>query len=322
MNQSAENQLEAQHKKPHKAAKLYFWTVGLLSLVWLIIFVNSYPEWIQELKEGLSLTPRLQASDDSFYNSRIDPIFEKYCAACHDDNKDKGQLRLDSYRQLTFSGRSEADLTSNENNLLIERMTLPNTDRLAMPPYGRERHSDQELAIIKMWLAKGGSGQLTEDDFPDAPAKAKVIKFKDIDWQKIDVSRAADKQQVEMLQASYPHTIQYIARTSHLLSINFSLHKPRITDSDIAVLAPVDRLIAELNLSNTRVSDESLPLLSSMPKLQEIKLTKTNVTSDALKALLELPNIQKVFADQEIITKSITQKYAEQGVALISVQRR
>lgn len=306
----------------HRVAKRYFYSVGLLSLLWLILFVNNHPQWIQQIKEVLHLSPILQANDDSFYNSRIDPIFEKYCAACHNANKDKGRLRLDSFRQLSFSGRSQADLTASNNNLLVARMSLPNTDRLAMPPFGRERHTDQELALIKLWLAKGGSGQLTEADFPDAPAKARVIKFKDIDWQQISLLRAPDKQQVETLQASFPHTIQYLARTSHMLSINLSLHTPSITDIELAKLAPLSTLITELNLDTTEVSDAAIKTLRAMDQLQEIKLTQTNITSNTLEALLDLPNIQKVFADQTIITPEIKQQYAEQGIVLISAQWR
>ena len=159
------------------SAKSYFWLVALLSLIWLYLYIQSKPAWVQSIKEQLGLSPVLIAKQNSFYNSRIDPIMEKYCAACHDDNKAKGQLRLDSFRQLTFSGKSGADLTLAENNLLLARMKLPATDRMAMPPFGRERHTEDELALIELWLSKGGSGNLTEDDFPEAPAKAKVIKF-------------------------------------------------------------------------------------------------------------------------------------------------
>ncbi len=305
-----------------KAAKRYFSVVGLLSLIWLAMFINSHPEWVQEVKEHLNLVPKLHASEESFYNSRIDPIFEKYCVACHDDNKDKGQLRLDSFRQLTFSGRSEADLTIAQNNLLIERMTLPATDRLAMPPYGRERHSDQELALIKMWLAKGGSGQMTEEDFPDAPAKAKVIKFGDIDWRKIEDMRAPDLAQVQALQQAFPHKIQYLARTSNLLTVNFSLQRPKVEDSDVAKLSAISHLIASINLSGSAISDSVIDTLITMAELTEIKLSDTTITEQTLLAVAELPKLNKVFVDGEKVSPLVQQAYNSKGITMIPVNKR
>ena len=193
--------------KNHLKAKRYFIVTGVLTLFWLLLFVRSQPQWMQTIKERLGLSPILQASQDSFYHSRIAQIFDKYCTACHDNNKAKGHLRLDSFRQLTFSGRSGADLTAAENNLLVERMSLPKTDRLAMPPYGRERHNDEELVILKLWLSKGGSGDMTESDFPEAPAKAKVIKFAEIDWHHIAELRKPNQQQVSHLQQQFPNVL-------------------------------------------------------------------------------------------------------------------
>lgn len=312
----------ASNAKLQTRAKIYFWIAGLLSLFWIALFLNSQAEWKQVVKESVKLSPKLMATEDSFYNSRIDPIFEKYCIACHDGNKDKGNLRLDSFRQLNFSGRSGEDLTLSENNLLVERMSLPLTDRLVMPPFGRERHTEQELALIKLWLSQGGSGQLTEEDFPDAPPKARVIKFKDIDWQAIEDLRAPFADKLKGLQNTLPHTLHYLARTSHMLSVNFSHLKPILGDAELFELASISSLIVELDLSNMAVTDASIDLLQTMEALQEIKLVNTAITEQTLDGLLNLPNLKKVFVDAELVNSAIKEQFDAQEIVLFSVKRR
>jgi hypothetical protein len=302
--------------------KRYFWLVGGLTLVWIGLYIQSKPTWVQNIKEQLGLSPVLVANQDSFYNSRIDPIMEKYCAACHDDNKAKGQLRLDSFRQLTFSGKSGADLTLLDNNLLLERMSLPATDRLAMPPFGRERHNDAELALIKLWLTKGGSGTLTEEDFPEAPAKAKVIKFYDIDWQKIDEQRLAYKTQVEKLQEQYPHVLHYQARTSHLLVLDVFSMKSRFDDQVLEqfsqALAPV---ISELNLANSSISSHAVEHLLTMTNLTKLHTQGTQIQKSDVSQLAKLPTLETLVLDQALVDENIEALFAQQGIALIAVKQ-
>ncbi|WP_016956469.1 c-type cytochrome domain-containing protein [Catenovulum agarivorans] len=307
--------------KQQLKAKRYLYFVLALSILWIVMFIQSQAEWVQNIKESIGLVPILQAKENSFYNQRIDPIFEKYCVSCHDGNKDKGHLRLDSYRQLTFSGRSEADLTVAENNLLVERMKLPADDRLAMPPYGRERHSEAELELIKLWLAKGGSGELTEDDFPEAPAKAKVIKFADINWQHIEQLREPLQPQVSALQNQFPSSVSYLARTSHLLSVNLSHSAMPITDQQLTAFQPVAELIAELNLNRSGITDASAQALIEMTELQSLNISQTQATAQLLEQVMNLPNLKTVFADSKIVDQVLLEKFTQQGIRLHVVER-
>ncbi|MCF2948849.1 hypothetical protein L0668_12080 [Paraglaciecola aquimarina] len=301
--------------------KGYFLVVTGLSIVWLVLYIQAQPSWTQNIKETLGLSAPLQATDDSFYNSRIDPIFEKYCTACHDGNKDKGQLRLDSYRHFTFSGRSEADLRVADNNLLLERMRLPETDRLAMPPFGRERHTESELALIELWLSKGGSGELTEDDFPEAPAKAKVIKFADIDWQKIEKDRAAYAKTLKDIQQRYPHVLHYQARTSNLVVIESFSITQQLTDKTVSEFMPLAPVLTELHFANSLVSDNSIDKFLTMPNLTVINLSGTQITSSRLVELLDLENLQTVIVSKSILTDEIRAAFKQRDVRLVSVNK-
>ncbi|MDU0352575.1 c-type cytochrome domain-containing protein [Paraglaciecola aquimarina] len=301
--------------------KYYFIVVGILSLLWVLLYIHAHPSWTQSIREALGLHPHLQASDNSFYNSRIDPIFEKYCTACHDDSKDKGQLRLDSYRHLTFSGKSQSDLRAADNNLLVHRMSLPRTDRMAMPPFGRERHTEEELALIELWLSKGGRGDLTEDDFPEAPAKAKVIKFADINWQKIEADRAPFAPILKDLQKRYPNVLHYQARTSSLVVLEGLPIKQWLTDDMLSEFTPLAPILTELQIASSAITDHSIELILNMPNITVINVSNTQITSNRLIELLALENLQSVIVNQTILTEQIQAAFKQRNVKLVSVNK-
>ncbi|MCF2947869.1 hypothetical protein L0668_07110 [Paraglaciecola aquimarina] len=300
--------------------KRYFFGVLILSLIWGVLFLKGKPEWLQVAAESLHLTPVLKAQTDSFYEQRIDPIFEQYCAACHNDNKQKGKLRLDSFRQLNFSGKSETNLTVAENNLLLERMSLPAEHRLAMPPYGRERHSDTDLALIKLWLDKGGSGQLTEVDFPEAPPKAKKISFEPIDWQAIEKARAPLAQEVQHLQQEYGFSLQYQARTSADLILNSFVIGNRFNDQLLTEFASVKSKLVEVNLYQSAISDLSMRFLLTCQQLKELNIAGTKISAEGLIQLVSLASLEKVLVDKTLITPSVQAKFEQASITLVGVK--
>lgn len=302
-------------------AKIYFAVVAGLSLLWIGLFINSNAEWVQQVKETLNQSPVLKAADDSFYNSRIDPIFEKYCVACHNGDKDKGHLRLDSYRQLTFSGKSEADLTQDHENLLVERMALPETDRLAMPPYGRDRQTKAELALIKLWLSKGATGQLPESAFPEAPAKAKEIKFEQIDWHHIEQTRAPNAAEVKRLQNEYANVLHYQARTSKLLVLDSFPIAKNFDDSTLAAFTPIANDIIELNIRNTAISDNSAQFILNLNQLEKLNLSGTKISTEVIEELLSLSHLKQLTIDKNLSNNTLIAQAAKQAITLTLVNK-
>lgn len=304
-----------------KQAKRYFMIVTGLSVLWILLFIFSQPDWVQKIKENLGLSPILIASEDSFYNSRIDPIFEKHCVACHNVNKDKGQLRLDSFRQLTFGGKTDTDLTQAKHNLLIERMELPEEDRMAMPPYGRDRQTESELTLLKMWLAKGASSELTEADFPDAPTKAKVIKFLDIDWQAIKLARAPLEESVKQLQQTYPNLLHYQAKTSALLILDSFSMKHIFNDKHLKDYLNISSVITELYLANSDITDKSMAIILSMEQLSTINIVATNISQNGLMQLARLKNLRKIIVSEGVINKADEAIFMQKNIKLIKVKQ-
>jgi hypothetical protein len=302
-------------------AKQYFLVVAVLTASWLGFLVAKNLELKQVIKETFGLSEPLQAAEDSFYNERVQHIFEQYCVGCHDDNKAKGDLRLDSFRQVSFGGKSGEILTGGEQSLLLERMLLPEDDRLTMPPYGRDRQTLDEIEVLKQWLVEGASGTLTAQAFPHAPQKVKKISFSKIDWHVIDGSRLTNASSVKELQQKYPVTIDYIARTSAYLELSGIALGDKLNDKVLADFKPVSSHLSSLDLRNTAVSDLSMPLVASMHKLTFLNVVGTKITPKGLEFMLDSAQLKKLVVDRHAITADIVKQFASTDIKLVVVER-
>ena len=100
------------------------------------------------------------------YARDILPIFRKHCTPCHGPTRSQGELRVDLPEVLLEGGESgrpavfEGDLSA---SYLVERITLPRSDKLAMPPGDRPPLTREELRLILEWIHTGAEG-LPEDE--------------------------------------------------------------------------------------------------------------------------------------------------------------
>jgi hypothetical protein len=88
----------------------------------------------------------------------IQPIFERRCAECHGEKKQKSGLRFDR-KSTVFGGADSGQAIvvagNSARSPLIERVTTTDLDEL-MPPKG-ERLTDAEVALLKTWIEQGAA---------------------------------------------------------------------------------------------------------------------------------------------------------------------
>lgn len=90
------------------------------------------------------------------FTKEIKPLLEARCVNCHNAGALFGELNLEN-RELAFKPRAKgAAITpgSPDKSPLYLVLTLPEGDRKAMPPTGH-RISEEEMALIKRWIAQG-----------------------------------------------------------------------------------------------------------------------------------------------------------------------
>jgi len=88
----------------------------------------------------------------------IQPIFEARCYQCHGPEKQKGDYQMDTIEGLFAAGESELPPIVKGNPLesyLIETITVPEDNEIAMPPDGKERLTPEETLAIMHWIWGG-----------------------------------------------------------------------------------------------------------------------------------------------------------------------
>jgi mono/diheme cytochrome c family protein len=92
------------------------------------------------------------------FGGEIKPLLESRCVNCHHAGALLGNLSLEN-RALAFKERPAGPVIvpgRPEQSRLYLVLTLPETDRKAMPPVGH-RIPTEDVALIKRWIAEGAA---------------------------------------------------------------------------------------------------------------------------------------------------------------------
>ncbi len=140
-------------------------------------YLTKYaPDPIREL---LGLEPRIEKEtvpdipieQQVVYADIVAPILEMRCVECHNEEKSKGNYRMDTYDLLLEGGKEGEGLEAGNalDSNIIFRSELPEDDEEHMPPEGKTDIKDHELAIVKWWIDEGASptALVSELNLPD-----------------------------------------------------------------------------------------------------------------------------------------------------------
>jgi mono/diheme cytochrome c family protein len=107
----------------------------------------------------------------TFYGARIQPIFSARCISCHGAEKNKGNLRLDSYRGLMRGGKDGPviQIGSIQGSDLFRRITLAAGHDDFMPR-GKSPLAADEVKTIELWIGAGASDTLAAIAIKNAPS--------------------------------------------------------------------------------------------------------------------------------------------------------
>lgn len=107
------------------------------------------------------------------------PIFEAKCNKCHNEDKSKGDLRLDNYEVTMKGGENANNIVAGkpDDSLTIQRILLPLDDDEHMPPEGKEQVTPAELAAIRYWIQAGASATLKVSEAQFPPEAKEAVKL-------------------------------------------------------------------------------------------------------------------------------------------------
>ncbi|MFN7343932.1 MAG: c-type cytochrome domain-containing protein [bacterium] len=111
-----------------------------------------------------TMPPAAPAAGDKYvFANLIQPIFAAKCNKCHGEEKQKGDLRLDTYEATMAGGSESAEKKNNivpgkpADSLTYQLVISAEDEDMHMPPEGKDQLTKEEVAILKWWIEQGAS---------------------------------------------------------------------------------------------------------------------------------------------------------------------
>ncbi len=236
------------------------------------------------------------------FRTQVLPLLSKSCMECHRaPHKDpktgkmtepKGRLRLDGAGGI-MKGGEEGDAVvagDPDKSSIYQRILLPASHEDVMPPKGKAPMiTFEQSEIIKEWIIEGadfGDWKGAEDGAGTAVAK-KSSRSTDPNAAGVTMAPEAAKQKIIELGA----LVGPVTSDSPLLRVEWVSGAGQITDKEIALLPALAANISELDLSDTKITDESLAIIGKFPRLTWLNLNNTAITDAGIAHLKGLSNL-------------------------------
>ena len=256
---------------------------------------------------GSELTETKSKAEDEMllYYDVVVPVFEAKCLSCHNQQKSKGRLLMNSYASLLKAGESGTpSMTPGnlEKSELYNRVHLPFDHKDHMPPAGKTPLTEDEVSILKFWIEGGSSDSLRVSDARKEENIGPVI----------------ERVLPELLRY---HRNALIARTKAIEleadlkklanELNISIERDTVSDGDFYTIAmkfppapftneqfrqlsPYFEVFSKVSLIASGIDDAGLYYISKMVNVKELYLQKTNIDGSGLVYLQKLPNLEKL----------------------------
>ena len=280
--------------------------------------------------------PTVLLEDAVVYTHMVKPILEAKCSSCHNPQKAKGELLMDTEASLLKGGKSGTlwDTTEKDFGLLFQRIHLPLENKKHMPPKGKPQVTEEEIAILYNWVKGGADFRKKVVDLPenDTLRILAVSRFSTIETDNYDFA-AAEEKTIKKLNTAYC-VITPLSAGSPALNVAFfsamkfdasalkdllqikeqvvalNLSKMRLKDADLNTIGQFKNL-RELNLSFTAITGATLSELTTLTQLRHLSLSGTGVTWSQVQNILSLPRLSKLFLWNTNVSANDRAKAAE-----------
>lgn len=236
------------------------------------------------------IKPQVGLSDAFIYADLVEPILEAKCVGCHNSNKAKGELVMETKELLLKGGKNGKlwDTTKDDLGLMMRRIHMSEEAREHMPPAGKPQLTDVESAILYEWIKAGADFEKKVIDLPVTDT-LRILASRVLKQTADDVYdfAAAEEKQINRL-SNNNRVITPLAMASPALVVNF-YNKPFYNSKQLQELQPLATQIVELNLDNMPVSDDDLKTIAQFINLRRLTLNFTAITGNTLQELSKLP---------------------------------
>lgn len=300
------------------SAPAYFISVLLLTLAGFGAAMLARPVFGHAVLQWAGLEEAPRALPGSFYAVRVAPLFRDHCIGCHGEARQKAGLRLDSLAEVMLGSRHGAVVRPGDarHSELFSRISLPPSDDKAMPPSGKTPLTDDEVTVVRLWIANGASASLAAGAVKGAPRLVKPVTIPELDPARVERERAPLTAAVQQVQRRLPGVIDYESRSSAGLEIDASAMGPRFGDAELVLLAPLAAHIARADFSGTAITDASASALAAMTSLERLRLADTKISNATIQALASLKKLRSLTVTGTKAAEPALASLRQKGVAI------
>lgn len=260
----------------------------------------------------LKVEPITDVKQALVYQQIINPILHSRCIQCHNANKSKAGLRLDTPGKLLKGSDDGPVLVAGKSagSELIKACLLPEEDDHHMPPKGKPQLKESQIALLAWWIDQGAPfdkkvGDLAVND-AIRPVLASLGSGNGVETGGTAVATSGSPAPVSpvltmKVPAAAPAIINEFKRAG-LLVLPLSKEQNQLEvsavnarnfgDAQAGLLPKLSSQLVWLKLGNMPVSDAAMVQVGKLKNLQKLHLEQTNVTDAGLKQLKGLTNLE------------------------------
>ncbi len=261
------------------------------------------------LATGFLMASPALSQDTIDFEKQIWPFLERSCVECHkapyEENgkvkKPKAGLRMDGAWAIKVGSENGKVLEPGnaEESELYYRVTLPEDDQDFMPPTGKaDPLTAEEKELFKKWIDQGANFGGWAGNLEGKPAQLSntgeeipVSELQELYTQLSEgVTPLNEKDWASITEAG--GRVEPLANNTPLLAVDFRLAEAGVTDAEVATTATVKDHTAQLDLSGSKITDESLKTIGQMEKLVRLDLHNTPVSDAGLAHLKKLEHLR------------------------------
>ena len=231
------------------------------------------------------------------YPDIIQPIFESRCVGCHNDEKTKGELKLNNHAAILKGGKTGPAVMANslENSELFKRINLHPSDENFMPAEGKTALTENQIAILKWWIENGAVENASLKDV-GISADLQTIIASELGLSNIEVkflAADADPNIIEKLEDAgfkFRRSIQ----DEPYIEVIYSTPLVPLTDDTLNLLLAIKDQLTVLKLSRSSLNDTQMAVIGQLTELYSLNISDTQVTNEGAKQLLNLSNLKSL----------------------------
>ena len=227
----------------------------------------------------------------------IQPILDDRCVSCHNPDKKRGDLLMETEEDLLAGGEDGPILTPGdaEASPMYTKLILPEDDEDRMPK-NRRPVTDERIQLIKWWIDSGADFEQT---IAEAAPPEDVMALIGVSAQQAGGGSAsnlpeiaqADTVAIQRLRDT-GLLVMPLAENTNWLQVSCTNVTDTFGDDEMRDLAAIGEQVAWLNVARTQVTDAGMTALGDMPNIWRLHLENTGVTDAALEHVGRLGNLE------------------------------